>query len=43
MEVFAIVLMRGYTWQLPPQNFEVDYSKTPPALKDGLRATINAA
>lgn len=40
MEVFAIVLLRGYTWQLPPQSFEIDWSKTPPDVKDGLRARV---
>ena len=40
MAVFAVVLLRGYTWELPPQNFEMDWSKTPPEMKDGLRATV---
>ena len=40
MEVFAIVLLRGYSWTLPPQNYELDFSKTPPVAKDGLRAII---
>lgn len=40
MEVFAVVLLRGYDWQIPPQNFEMDYSKTPPEPKDALRATV---
>jgi len=43
MEVFAVVLLRGYTWQIPPQNFEVDYSKTPPEPKDALRAVVRVA
>jgi cytochrome P450 len=42
MEIFAVVLLRGYTWSIPPQNFEMDYSKTPPEPKDGLRATVTA-
>jgi len=40
MEIFAVVLLRGYKWSIPPQNFEMDYSKTPPEPKDGLRATV---
>jgi len=40
MEMFAVVLLRGYTWQLPPQNYELDYSQTPPVAKDGLRARV---
>jgi cytochrome P450 len=43
MEVFAIVLLRGYTWQLPTQSFEIDWSKTPPDVKDGLRARVARA
>lgn len=42
MSVFAAVLLRGYTWELPPQNFDLDWSKTPPEMKDGLRAGIAA-
>lgn len=42
MEVFAVVLLRSYSWQLPPQNFEMDFSKTPPEPKGGLRATVTA-
>ena len=41
MSVFAAILLRGYTWELPPQNFEMDWSKTPPEMKDGLRAAIS--
>ena len=43
MAVFTAVLLRGYTWELPPQNFEMDWSKTPPEMKDGLRATVRPA
>jgi Cytochrome P450 len=42
MEVFAVVLLRGYSWELPPQSFEMDFSKTPPEPKDALRATVIA-
>lgn len=42
MEVFAVILLRGYTWQIPPQNFDVDYSKTPPEPRDRLRAVVLA-
>jgi retinoid hydroxylase len=40
MEVFAVVLLRGYTWELPLQNYEVDFSKTPPEPRDALRASV---
>lgn len=43
MAVFTIVLLRGYTWRLPEQSFDVDWSKTPPELKDGLRAKVSVA
>jgi cytochrome P450 len=41
MELFAIVLVRRFSWQLPPQDFGLDYSKVPPELKDGLRARVD--
>lgn len=41
MEVFAIVLLRAYAWQLPPQSFERDFTKTPPEPRDGLRAVVS--
>ena len=40
MEVFAIVLLRRYAWELPAQDFALDYSKVPPEMKGGLRATV---
>lgn len=43
MEVFAVVLLRSYSWTLPPQRFEYDWSKTPPEPRDALRAVIRAA
>lgn len=42
MAVFTAVLLRGYTWELPPQNFDLDYSQTPPEMTDGLRARVSA-
>jgi cytochrome P450 len=43
METFAVVLLRRHSWQLPPQNFSMDYSKTPPEPKDALRASVREA
>jgi len=40
MEVFAVALLRDYTWQLPPQSFEMVWSTTPPQPKDALRAVV---
>lgn len=42
MEIFAIALLRNYTWELPPQSFELIGSKTPPEPRDGLRARVAA-
>jgi cytochrome P450 len=42
MSIFAIVLCRGYSWQLPEQRFELNCSKTPPEPIDALRATVRA-
>ena len=41
--VFTVVLLRGYTWSLPPQSFDCDWTKTPPDLVEGLRATVRCA
>jgi len=42
MAIFTMVLLRGYTWELPPQRFDYDWSKVPPEVKDGLRARVTA-
>ena len=42
MAIFAVILLRGFTWELPPQNFELDYSKVPPEPREGLRARVTA-
>jgi cytochrome P450 len=41
MQVFTILLLRGYTWELPPgQDLDYDWSLIPPEPKDGLRARV---
>jgi cytochrome P450 len=40
MSVFAVVLVRGYRYDLAASRCELSYAKTPPEPKDGLRATI---
>jgi retinoid hydroxylase len=40
MAIFTVVLLRGHTWELPPQSFEYDWAKVPPEVKDGLRARV---
>lgn len=42
MEVFAVVLLRRFAWELPPQDFALDTSKVPPEPKDRLRSTLAA-
>lgn len=41
MEVFAVVLLRGYSWQLPLQSFDMVWSRTPPEPRDALRAIVS--
>ncbi len=40
IQTFLIHLLRSYTWELPPQNLELDWSITPPEPGDGLAAKI---
>ena len=40
MAIFTAVLLRGHTWELPPQRFDYDWSKVPPEVRDGLRARV---
>jgi len=42
MQIFTIVLLRGFGWQLAPQGDEMDWSKTPPEPKEGIRARVFA-
>jgi cytochrome P450 len=39
MALFTAALLR-HTWELPPQDFGYDWSKTPPEITDGLRARV---
>lgn len=41
MQVFTILLLRGYTWELTAgQDLDYDWSLIPPEPKDGLRARL---
>jgi len=41
LQLFAIELLRGYTWQLSPgQNLSYDWKRLPPEPRDGLRAHV---
>jgi cytochrome P450 len=39
---FLTLLVRGYAWELPPQNLETDWKALPPVPKDGLRVRLRA-
>ncbi len=39
---FLAVLVRGYEWELPPQDFGLDWRKRPPEPKGGLRVRLRA-
>jgi cytochrome P450 len=42
LQLFAIELLRGYTWQLSPgQNLSYDWKRLPPEPRDGLRAHVS--
>ena len=40
MDVFTVVLVRDYRYDLATSTCELSYDKTPPEPKDGLRATV---
>jgi len=40
MAVFAVVLLRGYAWELPEQSLALNWSSTPPEPEEGLRARV---
>jgi cytochrome P450 len=41
LTVFTILLLRGYTWDLPPQNLTFAWHIEPPAPRDGLRLRLH--
>lgn len=40
MQLFAVLLARGYTWDVPPQDLSMDRALVPPEFKSGLRVVI---
>ncbi len=40
MQLFTVLLARGYTWEVPPQDLSVNRALVPPELKSGLRVVI---
>jgi cytochrome P450 len=39
---FLALLVRGYEWELPPQDLRPDWRKAPPDPRDGLRVRLHA-
>jgi len=37
---FLALLVRGYEWELPPQNLEYNWKTVPPQPRDGLRVSL---
>jgi retinoid hydroxylase len=42
MKVFAILLLRNYTWELPPQDLSYEWGAIPPYPKDKLQARFHS-
>ncbi|MCC7535890.1 MAG: cytochrome P450, partial [Deltaproteobacteria bacterium] len=42
MSVFGAILVRGYMWELPPQDLSLRWDVVPPEPRDGLRAVLRA-
>ena len=40
MQLFAVLLARGYTWEVPPQDLSMNRALVPPEFKSGLRVAI---
>ena len=43
MQLFAVLLARGYTWEVPPQDLSMNRALIPPEFKSGLRVVIRKA
>jgi cytochrome P450 len=39
---YLVLLIRGYDWELPPQNFALNWQRLPPEPRDGLRVRLRA-
>lgn len=40
MQLFAVLVARGYTWEVPPQDLSMNRALVPPEFKSGLRVVI---
>jgi cytochrome P450 len=43
MQLFAVLLARGYTWEVPAQDLSMNRALVPPEFKSGLRVVIRKA
>jgi retinoid hydroxylase len=43
MQLFTVLLARGYTWEVPPQDLSLNRALIPPEFKSGLRVTLRKA
>jgi retinoid hydroxylase len=43
MQLFAVLLARGYTWEVPPQDLSMNRALVPPEFRSGLRVVIRKA
>jgi cytochrome P450 len=43
MQLFAVLLLRSYRWEVPQQDFSLQWGKVPPEFKTGLRVVVRKA
>ncbi|HYV65214.1 MAG TPA: cytochrome P450, partial [Myxococcales bacterium] len=43
MQLFTVLLVRSYSWQLPPQDFAMLWNRIPPEHKSGLVVRLRKA
>ena len=43
IQLFAVLLARGYTWEVPPQDLSMNRALIPPEFRSGLRVVIRKA
>jgi hypothetical protein len=43
MQLFTVLLVRGYSWTIPPQSLELVWKLIPPEYASGLRVKLARA
>ena len=43
MQLFTVLLLRSYRWEVPPQDLSLQWGKIPPEFKTGLRVVVRKA